>query len=262
MRIMKKKMSIELIIASVSLCLLLLVLVIAGCNQPVVKPENNNTLFNESINNQIDNLTNPDNIDVETKPKFEEFDFKYAERPEAKYEIARDDVFSMGNLDLISTDISFLGIMLGDSKQDLLDKIGTPNSIYEPADGSYQNYGYGNAIGIAGTSSGILFHMVDDKIERITVFKEFNKYLHGNTTMGQEKQMIYALLDVPDYQDFISNFRVFYYVEKGIEVYLRTNNADRISFIQPTEFKGVEYVSTPTDIGQGVIVNTTQIVVK
>ncbi|MBW2990530.1 hypothetical protein KY348_02375 [Candidatus Woesearchaeota archaeon] len=217
------------------------------------KPEQEtNPLFNESLNEQIEELTR-----VEEEPgEFEEFMFEYEPRNESKYEIAEDDVFSVK--DFTSTEISFFGLMLGDSYEDVLERLGIPDVMFIPKDESFRNMEYRNKIGIGSVYSGIIFHLENDTVTRITVKSAFNKYLHGNTSIGTDKEVIYALLDIPDYQSFIVNLRVFHYVEKGVEVYFKNRYIDRISFIFPKEFKGVEYVSKEKLVSDGIIVNITE----
>ena len=86
----------------------------------------------------------------------------------------------------------------------------------------------------------------------------FNKYLHGNTSIGTDKEVIYALLDIPDYQSFLSVFRVFHYVEKGLEIYFKNRYVNRMSFFFPKEFRGVEYVTVQKITREGIFVNITE----
>lgn len=214
------------------------------------------TLFNESLNEEIEELTEPG---PETEPGFEEFFFEWAPRNESKYEIAEDDIFTLTKGDFESTEISFFGLMLGDSYEDVLARLGIPDVMFQPADESYRNMDYKRKIGIGGQVSGLTFHLENDVVTRITVKPPFKKYLHGNTSIGTDKEIIYILLDVPDYQDFLSTFRIFFYVEKGVEVYFSNRYVDRLSFVMPEEFKGVEYVSGLTQLHElGIYTNVTK----
>jgi hypothetical protein len=231
--------------------LVIALILLAGCQQP--EDEGTiNPLFNQSMNEQLENLTVPG------AEAFVEFFFNYTPRVEAKYEIAEDDVFmlSMGNF--TSTEISFLGVMLGDSYEDVLGRLGIPDVLFIPADESYKNMEYRKKIGIGDKISGISFHLENDTVTRITVKSPFKKYMHGNTSIGTDKEIIYYLLDVPDYQDFVSVLRVFHYVEKGVDVYFKNRYVDRISFSLPKDFKGVEYVTVNKLVNEGIFVNITE----
>lgn len=243
---MKKK----LLIAGIILVIISLFL-FAGC-KPVVEEEQE-PLFNETINEEIENLTT---TEVPKEPS-EEFFFNWTTRNESKYEIAETDIFTLTQGNFTSDEISVFGVMLGDSEADIVERLGYSDVTFIPADESYKNMEYRKKIGITGKLSGVTFHLENDTLTRITIKPPFNKYLQGNTSIGTSKETIYILLDIPDYQDFLSYFRVFYYVEKGVEIYFKNKYVDRISFVRPREFKGVEYVTTQRIIGEGVIANTT-----
>jgi hypothetical protein len=247
--IMKKGFIIlGIVIIIVSLLSLLL---FTGCKNP--KPVVNDTepLFNESLNDEIQDLTQPETqVD-----DFEPFMFEWKQRNESKYEIAEDDIFTIG--DFKSDEVSFFGVMLGDSFEQVIEFLGMPDVMFIPADESYRNLEYRKKIGIGGLESGLTFHLVNDTVTRVTVKPNFNKYLHGNTSIGTEKDMIYAVLDVPDYQNLVYVYRIFHYVEKGTEVYFKNRYVNRISFIPPKEFKGVEFVTETTISNEGILINTT-----
>jgi len=241
-----------LVLLSLVLCSLTL---FSGC-KPEAQPNGEfNPLFNQTINQQIDNLTTPI-----VKPAFEEFYFNYTQRPEAKYEIAEDDVFTLSMGDFNSTEISFFGVMLGDSYETVIEMLGIPDLIFTAADRSYTNLDYRTKIGIGSTIPGITIHLENNTVTRITVKPSFQKYLHGNTSIGTTKEIIYYLLDVPDYQDFASNLKAFHYVEKGMDLYLGADKIARISFFMPKEFKGVQYRTINAEIAQGIFTNSTEAV--
>ena len=243
----------ELIITSlVLLGTLSALLILTGC-KPERVTRTSEPLFNNSLNEKIENLTV-----VEEPEEFEEFMFNYTPRNDSKYEIAEDDVFTITRGNFTSTEISFFGVMLGDSYDSVIKRLGIPDVMFIPADQSYKNLEYRKRIGISGKFSGLTFHLENDTVTRITVKPAFNKYLHGNTSIGTDKEVIYALLDLPDYQDFVSVFRVFHYVEKGVEIYFKNRYVNRISFVFPKEFKGVEYVTAQKVSQEGVLVNITE----
>jgi hypothetical protein len=238
-------------ILAIMLAVLIMVL-LPGCQNQPVTPANNNPLFNQTINEKIDNLTNINNT-----PKFEEFMFNYSDRTDAKYELARDDVFTLSNGNFTSLEVSILGIKLGDSYESVIKNLGIPDLTFIPADKSYKNMEYRQKIGIGGLDSAVSYHIVNDTVVQISVRESFNKYLHGNTTMGKPKEYVYSQIGIPDYQDFLSNFRVFHYITRGVEIYLRVDKTSIISFIPPKQFKGVKWVSMPEEVAPGYFVNRT-----
>ena len=246
---MRKVLIIMSVLVIVSLVLL------TGC-KPTTEQETK-PLFNESLNEQMEELTQ-----VEEEPEepvvFEEFMFAWEPRNESEFEIAEDDVFAKTMGDFTSLEISFFGVMLGDSYEDVLERLGIPDVMFIPADESYKNMEYRNKIGIGGKFSGLTFHLENETVTRITVKPAFEKYLHGSTSIGTDKEEIYTVLDVPDYQSFLNYLRVFHYVEKGVELYFKNRYVERMSFIPPNEFKGVEYVTVPKVLIEGVIGNVTE----
>jgi hypothetical protein len=238
---------------SLALIAVALLALLSGCKPipSVVKPGN---LFNESLNQQIENLTN-----ITVAPAgFTEFYFNYSVRNDSKYEIARDDVFTLSKGNFTSTEISFLGVKLGDSYDEVIRRLGIPNMEFTPYDNSYKNLDYGKRLGINNTAPALSIHLENDSVTGISVKLPFNKYLHGNTSLGQPKEIIYALLDVPDYQSFVSNYRVFHYPEKGLEIYFPDRTVSIVSFILPEKFKGVKYVTVQEEIAKGVFANVTE----
>jgi hypothetical protein len=251
---MKKSLSITNLLLIVGAVLLLSMLLLSGCGTKV--PETPSTpLFNESLNQNLENLTTPAPVAAEN---FTEFFFNYTPTNRSKYEIAKDDIFTLSNGNFTSKEISFFGIMLGDSYESVRAKLGVPDALFIPADESYKNMDYRKRIGIGSIEAGITFHIENDTVTRITVKPSFKKYLHGNTTIGLPKASVYYLLDVPDYQDFTSSMRIFYYVEKGVEIYLTIDKIDRMSFVMPEKFKGVVYEKKVVQVTNGIYGNITE----
>jgi hypothetical protein len=240
-------------LALIAIALLALSALLAGCKPipSVVKP---GTLFNESLNQEIENLTNI----IVAPAGFTEFYFNYSMRNDSRYEIARDDVFTLSKGNFTSTEISFLGVKLGDSYDEVINRLGRPNMEFIPYDDSYKNLDYGKRLGINNPAPALSIHLENDSVTRITVKLPLRKYLQGNTSLGQPKEIIYALLDVPDYQSSITNYRVFHYVEKGLELYFPDRTVGIMSFILPEKFKGVKYVSVQEEIAKGVFANVTE----
>ncbi len=76
--------------------------------------------------------------------------------------------------------------------------------------------------------------------------------------MGQNKAFLYAALGTPDYQSFSSGYKVFSYVDKGVEIYMNSDEMRILSIMQPRKFLGVEYKTVPVEVSEGVFANVTK----
>ncbi|MBI1969176.1 hypothetical protein HYS48_00650 [Candidatus Woesearchaeota archaeon] len=138
-----------------------------------------------------------------------------------KYELTEVDVFSEDK-EFKGTQVTVLGVGLGDSSALVEQRLGKPDTMYEFQGTTLFNYEYSKALGLNGT--GLTLQVRDGVVNKITVKKPFNKYLKGKTFINHVKEDIYFdLLGVPDRQKVIPFFRIFCYDERGIEVYLETD---------------------------------------
>ncbi|MFH0869759.1 MAG: hypothetical protein V1866_01735 [archaeon] len=233
---------------------LVLAVMLTGCkDQPLVPTNTTQPLFNESLNQQIENLTNT------VEAVFKEFNYTPVDRPDAKYEILEDDIFTLANGSFNSSEISFLGVKIGDSYEQIIKAVGIPDVMYVSADKSYRNLEYGKKIGINSTLTAITYHVENDTLTQVIIRRQFKRYMNGNTSIDVDKDTLYRLIDTPDYIDFqLSIYKVFHYVEKGVDIYLKGDNAHIFVFKMPREFKGVNYVTKLTDMGGGIVVNVTE----
>lgn len=260
---MRKKLVIinPFLLIVITQFLLLAIFFLAGCKPVVKEPGTRSPLYNQSLNEQLDELADKNLSGLDASLLHSDgFYFNYTPRAEARYEVAKDDVFTLSMGSFKSTEISFLGVMLGDSYESVVERLGIPDTFFIPADKSYINLDYMRKIGIPGSSPAITLHFENNTLIRITVKPSFQKYLQGNMSIGTPKAIIYYLLDVPDYQDFVANLKAFHYVEKGVDIYFKADKIDRMSFYMPREFKGVKYVTVVKEIDKGVFVNVTEAV--
>lgn len=151
------------------------------------------------------------------------------------YEITEIDVLSLK--DLSSRDISVKGLKLGDSLENIIDKLGYPDSqlSYLP---NILNIEYGKRLNLEDV--GLIFHLEDDKITRITIKEPFNKFLVGKTKINNTKAEIYYLLGIPEKVDKIPLkensillMRLYRYTGKGIEVIIRQKEQNALSLVEP-----------------------------
>jgi hypothetical protein len=235
------------------LVLLALLTILGGCKESGSERYNNGLLpINATLNEELEKSAMASNAE------FKEFKLNFTPNPLARFDFAIDDVFSISGESFNSLDAAVLGVMLGDSYQDVLERLGVPDVMFVPTDKSYRNLEYGKKIGIGGSLTAITYHIEDDTVTRISMRQTFAKYLVGNTSIGQTKEYLYDNFDVPDYQSFTQTEKVHHYVEKGIEFYINRDELQIISLIPPRDFKGVEYRTVPVDIGGGIFANVTK----
>ncbi|MBN1792666.1 hypothetical protein JW826_03200 [Candidatus Woesearchaeota archaeon] len=232
---------------------------VPGCNRQAGPALDNSTLFNESLNEEIEGLTD---TNATLPGDFTEFFVEVEKRNDSMYEVALDDVLTLAGEEFDSSKISVLGVMLGDSYESVLGRLGVPDVTMIGENKSYRNMEYSRKIGIGGKVTAITYHVENETVTQINIRKPFNKYLHGNTSFDTRKEVVFGLLGSPDYQDFLSNFKVSHYVENGVDFYMNNDKVQIISLYPPKEFKGVEYVSYMEEIAPGVFVNSTKAVLK
>lgn len=242
----------ESLVNSIFVVFLVAALLLAGCGEKV-QSGLDEPLFNESANEALEEA-------ADSPSGFVEFMFNYTPRVEAKYELAEDDVFSLSNENFSSDDISVFGVMLGDSYDKVIEIIGIPDTIEIASDQSYKNVQYRKKIGVSGSYAALSFNVKNDTVDKINIGPLFDKYLSGNTSFGVERSLMYSILGIPDYQDFVDSYRVYHYIEKGVDVYFRADKSAIYSFYEPKEFKGVKYVTRLENMGNGIFANVTEAV--
>jgi hypothetical protein len=234
-----------------------------GDNSPPVQAS---PLYDAALNQELNNITNPANAvqnnSAIAEPAFKEFIFNYTPRAEARYDFAKEDVFTLTNGSLNSSKLAVMGIMIGDNYTTVMERLGIPDVSKSPTDRSYTNLEYGHKIGIGGNTTALTIHLENDSVTRISMRTPFVKYLHGNTSFKKDKNYIYSTFNLPDYQDFTSYYKVFHYVSKGIDLYTNKDKIEVISLLAPMKFKGVTYVSVRQEIAPGLYANITQAVLK
>jgi len=141
----------------------------------------------------------------------------------AKYELIDVDVFALD--DWHTSEVSVMGVMLGDSTEKATEILGYPNAqtMHEK---NIVNMEYSSNVGMNGT--GLILHFENGILRRITLREPFNKFLKGSTKIQYTKDKMYALFGKPDDILFIPLkegsalvFRSYVYEDKGIEVFIR-----------------------------------------
>ncbi len=140
-------------------------------------------------------------------------------------EITAYDIFPLGNR--TGEDISVFGVVLGDTKAQVIDKIGLPD--LETTYPQSTNWEYRE--GLLLDRVGLLIHFDNDVVMRITIKDPFNKYLHGETVIDHNKADIFRLFGKPDESKLLSFFTQYSYYGKGFEVFQSRKRMNGFSLI-------------------------------
>ena len=147
-----------------------------------------------------------------------------------KYEISKVDVFSEKNWK--GTDVAVLGVVLGDSKEAVIEKLGLPDKEIQYLGGNATNLEYSKQLTIAQV--GLLIHLDNNKVTRITFKKPFNRFLVGDTQItNQTKQWLFNHFGKPSRMKLLTFFTQYEYHERGLEVFLDGKEMNGFSIVYP-----------------------------
>ena len=131
--------------------------------------------------------------------------------------------------------ISVKGIALGDSLETVIEKVGYPDGQQQYGD-NIINVEYGNRFGLEKT--GIILHLRDDKVTKITLKEPFNEFLKGETKIEHTKTSIFNLLGtpaevrkVPIADGSALLVSIYTYPERGIEVLVRKQQQNALILV-------------------------------
>lgn len=149
----------------------------------------------------------------------------------AEFEITRDDVFAH---DAASDEISVLGVELGDSRKEVVARVGEPDRALDHGEAGV-NLEYEESLGMEET--GLLFHLDDGLVTRITIMEPFADELAGTTDFREygKDDIYFELFGVPPQQDEFSMFRRFKYPEEGVEVFVSKGEMVGFSLVPPQD---------------------------
>ena len=143
-------------------------------------------------------------------------------------EVTTTDIFSPEYRDSIdSRYLSVMGVALGDTQEDIISKLGSPDHSTTPAPNTL-NMEYGEKLGMDET--GLIIQLINNQARKITVKQPFNIHLVGTTKIEHTKDEIYFTLGKPDEIYIVPEspgsskaFRLLQYQMKGIEVLIDRN---------------------------------------
>lgn len=118
-----------------------------------------------------------------------------------------------------ATDVTVNGVRLGDDFQQMLDMLGTPQVIDEFDGDDVINAKYENDEGF----TSVIYHFEQGKISRIVVRGGLNDKLPSANQVNMTLDDITRTFGKPDKEEDVllkdSGYRVYYYYDKGLEIY-------------------------------------------
>ena len=143
----------------------------------------------------------------------------------AKYEITETDIFSLPAIN--AQEISVKGVILGDTYEQVIEKIGLPDKQFSPKE-NILNLEYGSRIRLFDV--GLIIQLRDGEVRKMTFKEPMNALLIGKTKITHSKDEIYFIVGKPDETLFIPVtptstlvYRLLQYKDKGVEVIIRKN---------------------------------------
>lgn len=151
-------------------------------------------------------------------------------RKKPTYELTKQDM--LFNDGWTSQDISVFDIALGDSMQDVIEKLGLPDLRTDYPGGS-TNFEYRDSLMLK--SIGFLIHFENETVTRMTMRPSFNRFLHGNTRIGHSKEQLFQQFGNPDQAQLLSYFTIYKYDDIGLELHIRGQKQIGMSFYMPVQ---------------------------
>lgn len=138
-----------------------------------------------------------------------------------KSEITTSDVFANK---ILSKDIEFFGIKLGDSIADVRNEMGKPD---------YENKYQGNVVNLEyeyNGEVGILFHIESGVLTSITLKESFNKYLEGTTRIQYSKDDMLRKFGSADKVESLYPYRIYIYDDMGVKFIIDRDQQNGLIF--------------------------------
>ena len=133
--------------------------------------------------------------------------------------------------DFVSSNITVLGVSLGMTEDDVLQRLGTADIAQEFEFGGIKNWQYAEKLGL--NQSGVIFHIEQRVVTRIIVTAAMDEYLSEANKVSKTKAELYAARGIPDRQYDLKKMRFFVYNTQGYESYLNQDKQFQYSFVYP-----------------------------
>ena len=144
------------------------------------------------------------------------------------HDLAAEDIFLIPNI--TSEEVSIYSIGLGATIPDVIGVFGQPDARKELILEGETNLEYGKKINLS--DNGLIFHFENGTLARFTIKQLFTKHYQTQTQLNGTKRDVYELFGLPDKQTDVLAYRVFTYNTKGIDIFLKGKNINRISFFR------------------------------
>ena len=165
---------------------------------------------------------------------------------DTRNEFLYDDVVQDG---VVSLNISFFGVSIGDSEQSVLDLHGEPTRVEDYQFGRVRNLEY--AFG-PDNSTDVLYHADQGVVAAVLVQESAEPLLSEDTLLGERRTSIYEQLGLPTLSKDLYRERVFFYDELGYEVYVKDGVVDRIVEVQRSKEATAPLAARPS-VSSGVV---------
>jgi len=143
------------------------------------------------------------------------------------YEITEVDVFSIEGIN--SKQITIFGIKLGGSREKVIELIGEPDINTKFVDS--ENLEYRERLFLKHI--GLLVHLDENVVTRITIKIPFNKFLKGETIIMHDKRDVYEMFGKPDKLEQGSFFTQYSFYEMGLEIFVKGTVMNGFSLVEP-----------------------------
>src|SRR3989344_2580913 len=154
---------------------------------------------------------------------------------EKPMEITETDLFSMPKYH--SLNVTVLGIRLGNTEEQVMTTLGKPDTIntYQDQTGEIANFEYKTLLGTE--KIGLVVHLENGIVERITFKQPFNKYLKGKTRIVPEygKEELFNLFGKPTSKRVMKPFQIYNYEDRGLEILFHEEGWDGFTLVRPKE---------------------------
>ncbi|MBI4440667.1 hypothetical protein HY639_00725 [Candidatus Woesearchaeota archaeon] len=145
-----------------------------------------------------------------------------------RHDMSSENVFLISNI--TAENVSINGIGLGASVLDVLNVFGEPDNRKEYILEGETNLEYGVKINLS--DNGLIFHFDNGTLTRFTLKQPYTDHYQTATQLNFTKREVYDWFGLPDKQTPVLNYMVYTYKEKGIDIFLKGRNVNRISFFR------------------------------
>ncbi len=145
-----------------------------------------------------------------------------------RHEFTTENIFLIQNIS--AENITLYGIGLGASIPDVIAVFGQPDAKKEYIFEGQTNLEYGQKINL--TENGLIFHFDNGTMTRLTIKEPFTEHYLTKTQLNITKKEVYGWLGIPEKQTNVLDYRVFTYTTRGVDVFLKGRNVNRVSFFR------------------------------